>query len=574
MGQYMGLLKCVLVYAYAMGLVMGLGMGSDTIDGHNGKLQHSCKLEKEFEAYSEDELHSRLIFCRVDLTSRLCVDPSRAMLASKVPCEICQSLRRFKDHSTVCVSNCEMKMLTSPPQESINIDTAKDKKSSSDAIKRPRVLKYCQAVCDGLKLFSKAHDPCFGTGSCSHVPEQSLPDYRPVVLMHGLDSDAGSMETISSWIQEHLQNIFVLNVELGDGRCYSVFTPLEQQVADFNEHVQVSAKRHPILKHGFNLLGFSQGTLITRGYVQMYNDPPVHNYISYSGPQAGVFGLPKFFNIEFIDKLLNKFAYRAWAQSELAPAGYWRDPFNEQLYLSNSSFLAKLNNGLPGQHVESYKRNMISLNTMVMSYSPIDDVVNPPISGWFAFFKDGSDEKVVPYEETPLFKEDWIGLKTLHDSGRLVTFKDFCKHSDHRLDCGHKYFIVEELHYLNNCVSGECPTALSIASIGKGGEEYEGVAIRHNLVDTWMAIISLLALMILGIFLYAEGDRLFSTDPSFGASRNCQNNMYHWAPGGGVVSPYSSAGNCSEYESSPESVTCDEKRHLLTWKARNSIQNV
>lgn len=38
----------------------------------------------------------------------------------------------------------------------------------------------------------------------------------------------------------------------------------------------------------FNAIGFSQGTLITRGYVERCNDPPVFNYIGWVGPQDGI----------------------------------------------------------------------------------------------------------------------------------------------------------------------------------------------------------------------------------------------------------------------------------------------
>lgn len=40
-----------------------------------------------------------------------------------------------------------------------------------------------------------------------------------------------------------------------------------------------------------NLLGFSQGTMVTRGYIQRFNSIKTHNWISMAGPQAGQFGL-------------------------------------------------------------------------------------------------------------------------------------------------------------------------------------------------------------------------------------------------------------------------------------------
>ena len=55
-------------------------------------------------------------------------------------------------------------------------------------------------------------------------------------------------------------------------------------------------------------IGFSQGTLITRGYIQLYNKPQVINYISLAGPQAGQFGIP-YINIPELDMMLTKIDY-------------------------------------------------------------------------------------------------------------------------------------------------------------------------------------------------------------------------------------------------------------------------
>ncbi len=41
------------------------------------------------------------------------------------------------------------------------------------------------------------------------------------------------------------------------------------------------------LKNGFNALGFSQGNNVIRGYIARHNDPPVVNFISVNGVNAG-----------------------------------------------------------------------------------------------------------------------------------------------------------------------------------------------------------------------------------------------------------------------------------------------
>lgn len=76
---------------------------------------------------------------------------------------------------------------------------------------------------------------------------------------------------------------------------------MNKQVEEFAKTV----KSDPALKDGFNLIGtlefvqslivfagYSQGGLITRAYIERYNDPPVYNYISWVGPHQGIYGDP------------------------------------------------------------------------------------------------------------------------------------------------------------------------------------------------------------------------------------------------------------------------------------------
>jgi palmitoyl-protein thioesterase len=49
----------------------------------------------------------------------------------------------------------------------------------------------------------------------------------------------------------------------------------------------------PRLAKGFNLIGHSQGGLISRAYIERYNDPPVHNFITWATPHGGQYGVPE-----------------------------------------------------------------------------------------------------------------------------------------------------------------------------------------------------------------------------------------------------------------------------------------
>lgn len=38
---------------------------------------------------------------------------------------------------------------------------------------------------------------------------------------------------------------------------------------------------------------------------------------------------------------------------------------------------------------------------------------------WFGFYSDGDSENLLPAQRTKLYTEDWIGLKTLEDAGKV-----------------------------------------------------------------------------------------------------------------------------------------------------------
>ncbi|KAK5582164.1 hypothetical protein RB653_003747 [Dictyostelium firmibasis] len=268
---------------------------------------------------------------------------------------------------------------------------------------------------------------------------------RPVVLMHGFSTGKESMEPLKSWIEEAIPGIYVLNVEVGNGRFDSIFTTMDSQLEEFAQVVQAD----PNLVNGFNLIGFSQGTLIARAFVQRYNSPPVYNYIGWNGPQAGQFGTP-FVNIPWIDKVLGTIPYEKTIQKKLAVAEYWKDPFKIEKYLERSLFLADINNEYPVKNT-TYKDNLTKLNAMVLTYSTNDKTIIPKESGWFSFYADGSGKEVVPLQQQAQYTEDWLGLRTLDESNRLFFYTTTCTHRDHPIeDYCKPYFTNFTLPYLQN----------------------------------------------------------------------------------------------------------------------------
>ena len=253
---------------------------------------------------------------------------------------------------------------------------------------------------------------------------------NPAVLMHGILGAADKITDVVGWIREELPCVYVKNIEIGNGALDSVFLHLDDQVDDFCDQVYSD----PNLSHGFNLIGFSQGGLVARGYIQRCNRYPVINFLSWCSPQGGQFGglgelIPSWLSVVF-----NGLPYSEPLQNGLSISQYWRDPYNLKEYLEESTFLADLNNERLQKNA-TYKRNIKSLKSMVLIYSEADEIISPKDSGWFATFApfSGPGEKgvVIPLQERLLYKLDFLGLRALDESGRLQMHVSDCSHADH-----------------------------------------------------------------------------------------------------------------------------------------------
>jgi len=278
--------------------------------------------------------------------------------------------------------------------------------------------------------------------------------WRPVVLMHGLQASAEAMSHAQGWIESEFPGIYVHNVEIGDGKHDSMFMPFNQQIEVFAAVVKNDSK----LAGGFNLIGHSQGGMVARGYVERYNDPPVYNLISWAGPQGGQFGVPDFnwfcpdavcpwLNVLF-DALMNGFPSKE-VQNTFSFATYWKDPFHIKDYERLSVFLADVNNEREVKN-STYKKNLMSVNTFLLIDSANDTIVIPKTSPWFDFYKDGSERITVPLNETEGYQQDWIGLRTLNEAGKLLFHTVPCGHEDIPRDVCREYYELWTRPLLNN----------------------------------------------------------------------------------------------------------------------------
>lgn len=177
------------------------------------------------------------------------------------------------------------------------------------------------------------------------------------------------------------------------------------------------------LREGFNIVGLSQGNLIGRGVVELCEGaPPVKNFISLAGPHAGIASVPLCGSGVFCvlaDTLIKSEIYSDYVQDHLAPSGYLKIPSNFKGYMENCKFLPRLNNEIPEERNSTYKQRFSSLQNLVLIMFENDNVLVPRETSWFGYYPDGAFSPVLPPQKTKLYTEDWIGLRTLDEDGRV-----------------------------------------------------------------------------------------------------------------------------------------------------------
>ncbi|CAM2718337.1 unnamed protein product [Rotaria socialis] len=253
--------------------------------------------------------------------------------------------------------------------------------------------------------------------------------YRPVVLMHGILSGADDMNELAGWIRASFPDIYVVSIEVGNGEDDSLLWPLEKQVEQFCASVLADEKLRP----GFNMLGYSQGSIIVRGAVEKCS-LPVHNLITLSGIHQ-----------------VSKYAYESVVQDAISVPGYWRDPYQLNRYIADCHYLPDINNERDARN-ETYRDNMLKLNAFVMTYTDIDEVVTPSRSGWFMGYAPNTLD-VETWNNSRQFKEDLIGMRTLLEQGKLYTFTSHVRHQDVPHAPNRDFIIENILPFFNNTLS-------------------------------------------------------------------------------------------------------------------------
>jgi len=266
--------------------------------------------------------------------------------------------------------------------------------------------------------------------------------YRPIVLVHGIAAGSESLNHVVQLLQQEMPGVYIHNSEIGDGKWDSVFMDSPKQVATLCEELSQDKN----LGEEVTLIGFSQGGLIGRGFMQKCNVPAVKVFISWVSPQMGIFGIP-YLNLLPLDEAFDLVVYDKELQDLFSFASYWKDPFRLNEYVNDSIFLSDLNNEKAEKN-DSYKDIIKSLDHFAISYSHNDSVLVPKETGWFGFFAPNSAETIVPLENSTFYLDDWLGIRYLDEHGRLSKFSTTCIHQDYSSSCFDHYFSTYVLPYI------------------------------------------------------------------------------------------------------------------------------
>jgi len=285
----------------------------------------------------------------------------------------------------------------------------------------------------------------------------------PVVMMHGMGDFANNpmgMVPLRKLIAKEAGGVYVHSVELcsrptqyanctTDDQSNGFLMGMDDQVAQFARVVRAD----PQLAGGFNAVGFSQGNTVIRGYIHRFNDPPVKSFVSMHGVMMGVAGLPQCpTNVtglglicRTVDRIASLGVYTSFVQNRLAQANYFRDPEDLETYRRKEHFLPYINNEVKGHENATYTSNFESLEQLALVMAEDDTMVHPKESEHFGYFKDGSMKELVAMRDAPWYIENWFGLRSLDQAGKLQFHSTPGNHlrfkENFLVDMVHRYFV-------------------------------------------------------------------------------------------------------------------------------------
>lgn len=247
----------------------------------------------------------------------------------------------------------------------------------------------------------------------------------PLIIWHGLGDNyqADGLAAVAKLADDINPGtlVYLIHIEddAGADRTATFLGNLTEQI----DKVCSDLASHPILSTApaVDALGFSQGGQFLRGYIERCNFPPVRSLVTMGSQHNGISEFQSCGDGDWLCKgwqgLLRSNTWSSLVQNRVVPAQYFRDPNPDEYarYLESSNFLADVNNERAEKNIK-YKNNMEKLEKFVMYIFEDDVTVVPKESGWFA---EVNGTEVTMLRDRDLYKEDWLGLKTLDKKGAL-----------------------------------------------------------------------------------------------------------------------------------------------------------
>jgi len=259
---------------------------------------------------------------------------------------------------------------------------------------------------------------------------EAATDTLPIVITHGMGDSCFNpgMKSITAAAGTH-KGVYSVCVPGGKNQ---IADTLSGFFVTMNKNVDIFAAKvaaDPKLSGGFDALGLSQGNSVIRGYIQRYNNPPVRNYLSIHGTVMGVSGFPncnpndpKYPHgiCKTIAEALGPLAYTSLIQDSLFQANYFRDPmrWNTTQYQQNSQ-IAQWNNENPATVNATLKTNFEALHSYSMVKAMKDTMVFPNAGEWWGEFASGQYVNTVAMKDSPLYKNNNFGLKTVDEAMKI-----------------------------------------------------------------------------------------------------------------------------------------------------------
>jgi palmitoyl-protein thioesterase len=299
-----------------------------------------------------------------------------------------------------------------------------------------------------------------------------------IVILHGTGESINNGQTNNFYndltriiADGGLDNFYkVIKLGLSDDdskdQYWSSFKSLYFQENKLCDYVKQDKIRQKLISSSrIVLVGCSQGAVLMRGLLRGNClgslISKVDKFITFGGPNSGVFGLPpcsqfhsdnqdlikacnllqQLYNTTNIGPAFFDPIMYGPAQVVFSPASYWNNPKN---LLELTTYLALIDNKLS---VGPKNKYLCKLNRGLdlIAFGDEETIV-PNISALFGFW-DFKGQNTVPYTQTDLYKNDWIGLKIL-DQKNLITFHTIPK--EHHMSIPYNFTKNEFLNIVNN----------------------------------------------------------------------------------------------------------------------------